>query len=99
MVNKSNTFRAKGNGRIAFNIYYSIYTHFWSILKLLRPKEFDSEPTASAENDPDSTGDSDSSSGNDNDLFVNTNRPQCTYESSDTSNESEYDSSKHEGGE
>lgn len=36
---------------------------------------------------PDESNDSDSSSGND-DLFVNTNRPQCVFEPSDSESDS-----------
>ena len=66
-----------------------------------RPKEFDSVPSPiedrTIDNDPDVLStDSDSSSGNDDDLFVNTNRPQCLYESSDSSDGSESDSNTHE---
>nr|CAG4647583.1 EOG090X0KPP [Megafenestra aurita]SVE92794.1 EOG090X0KPP [Megafenestra aurita] len=52
------------------------------------PQRFSSDhPSSSVNAQPDESNDSDSSSGND-DLFVNTNRPQCVYEPSDSESDS-----------
>ena len=100
IVIKLNTFRAKANGRVAFWSTSALINYF-ILFYFTRPKEFDSVPSPiedrTIDNDPDVLStDSDSSSGNDDDLFVNTNRPQCLYESSDSSDGSESDSNTHE---
>lgn len=85
MLNKSNISRAKGNGGfwrklITFNTDFNFI--------LLRPQRFSSDhPSSSVNAQPDESNDSDSSSGND-DLFVNTNRPQCVFEPSDSESDS-----------
>jgi hypothetical protein len=82
MVNKLNTFKVKGNGK-SMN-YYSMLMSWnifiWNIT--FRPQEF--VPLASTEVcAADNSYSDDSSLGNS--LFVNTNRPQCIDESSDSS--------------
>ena len=69
--------------------YISIFKIFFFIC---RPKNFDSTQTASIEpkdEDDEEERSSSSSQDDDSDLFVNTNRPTCEYESSDESSSDE----------
>ncbi len=59
-----------------------------------RPKEF--VPLASTEVCADGSSDDDDSSSGSDDLFVNTNRPQCVYESTDSSENELSDTNKND---
>lgn len=69
-----------------------IYLAFLLFFIICRPKNFDSTQTANIEpKDEDDAEErsSCSSQDDDSDLFVNTNRPTCEYESSDESSSDE----------